>query len=114
MPVDAGAAIPPPVGLIAVIYPNGQHIRLPRNYVRRQIVLHTDKSIRTRTHPLAIQPYVAVAVDALELDQQPLPVGKIRRRERFAVTTHTAGHEARVDAAGHFLIEGSFNAPIVR
>src|SRR5437773_2440437 len=63
---------------------------------------------------MAIDPNLAVAIDAIEIDQDELALSRQWNTECLAVPANAAGQCAASSARRILLVEFAFNAPIMR
>ena len=63
---------------------------------------------------MAIDPNLAVAIDAVEIDQDELALSRQWNTECLAVPANAAGQCAASSARRILLVEFAFNAPIMR
>ena len=110
-PVDARSRIPAAVGLEGVIHLDGDHVIAAEDEVRRQVVGKRNVAVGTLAEILAVDPHLAVLVDAAELDGDHPAAVRFGQREALAVPAD-AGRQARLGR--FFLAERPFDAPIVR
>src|SRR5690349_9945622 len=99
MTIDPRSAVPPAVRQIRVIDAHLDYVRTIKSQMRREVVLKTDVPVRTMSEMLAVDPDVAVVIDAVELDRdRAIEIAEIER-ERFAIPTDTARRETVRSAA---------------
>ena len=82
--------------------------------IGREVVAQTHISIRALTQQVAIDPDLAVHIDAVEINGDFLALVRFGKRERFAIPTDAAGKVADRRAPGHLGIVGLLDAPVVR
>jgi hypothetical protein len=78
-----------------------------------EVVPKADEAVGPASEELAVDPHLAVHVHAIELDDD-LPAGDRRKREAFPIPADAMGEEAAVVLARRRLVNGHFNAPVVR
>ncbi len=111
--VDAAARIPTRVGLAGVVYPHGDHV-FPRHEVPRDVVRKADIAVGPPAQIEAVDPDIAVHVDAVELEPRfPLACAG-REPEDPAVPADSRREVATAPAGRGVLPRRPLDAPIVR
>src|SRR5207253_1792625 len=82
--VDSAALIPPSLEM-AGVGPDDEQVARARLDERRDVVAEARVAAGVVADVLAVQPYVAVAVDAVEIQEDPPATIRCRQREGFAV-----------------------------
>src|ERR1700676_1761510 len=82
--------------------------------MRAEIVRKGDEAVGSRAEVLAVDPYIAALVHAVELQQDSAPGVAAWKTKGFAVPSDTRGQIAAQAAAGFAFTEGPRDAPIMR
>src|ERR1019366_6845463 len=82
--------------------------------MRAEIVRKGDEAVGSRAEVLAVDPYIAALVHAVELQQDAAPGVAAWKTKGFAVPSDTRGQVAAQAAAGFAFTEGLGDAPIMR
>ena len=109
--VDAAAGVVPRVGLRRVVHAHRDHVASARE-VRGDIIPLCGVPVRTSPKWRAVDPDVAVHVDAVELE--PRSAWRGGQRECSAIPADARGQVADAAGAGIRFGEGAFDAPVVR
>lgn len=113
--VNAGAGIPARVWLLRVVDLYCNYIWTTTvDQMRRQLVYERAVTVRTLSEIMTVDPHLAIAVNAVELDKYRLPFRSQGHREGLAVPTNAARQRAAASARRSFLTELAFDAPVVR
>src|SRR6266699_1588381 len=114
VPVDPGTRVPARVRLLGVVHPHRDHVALlPIANMRRQLVAERAIAIRPLAEVLAVDPDLAVAIHAIELDEHDLTGVAGGKCERLPIPGDAAGECATGHARGVLLAERSLDAPVV-
>src|SRR5208282_6821292 len=73
-----------------------------------------DEPIRTLTEIVAVDPDLAILVDAIELDSELLVLVGTGQVEAFSVPANTRRQISATLSGGFFFVKGTFDTPIVR
>ena len=111
--VDAAAGVPAGVGLARVVDPHGHDVDA-RHQVPGDVVREADVTVGPAAQVHAVDPDVAVHVDAVELEPDDPLARAGRQPEGLAVPTDARGEEADAAAAGSVLAWRALDAPVVR
>src|SRR5581483_5543945 len=116
VPVDSRSGIPARSRLAAVVGAHGQNVRWRRTGLKvpRELVAETDIAVRPLAQVEAVDPDVAIGHHSVEFDEDPLTGSTCRQGEMLAVPAHAGRQKPAGPASWIFLVEGSFDAPIVR
>ncbi len=110
MPVDAPALVPPALERRRV-HPHDQHIPPAVVGCVREVAVETGVAALVRAQDVAVEPYRAVAEDAVELHPQALPEVLGGQVEALAVPADRAVLEAVTDIAAR--VEGLLDHEVV-
>src|ERR1035438_4546043 len=113
MPVDASAGVISRSRLAGVIHLDGHYILTIPIHVRRRIIGETDVPERPQTKVMAVDPDLAVAEHAIELDGNFAALIRRRNAKALPVPTDSGGCGGAGPAAGLVLGERPFDAPVV-
>src|SRR5689334_24044532 len=97
MAIDAASRIPARVRLARVIDAHRHDVHA-RHKVLRDLIGETDIAVRALAEVNAVDPDVAVHVDAVELQPCLEPTSIRRHAERLAVPADAAGEEGELSA----------------
>src|ERR1035441_9112438 len=111
MPVDARSRIPAAVGLMGVVHLDRDHVIAAEDEVRREVVGKRNVPVGTPAEILAVDPHLAVLVDAAEFDDHRPAAVRFGQPEALAIPAD-ARRQARLGR--FFLAERPFDAPVVR
>src|SRR5712692_7937056 len=81
--------------------------------MRRQFVFKGNVSIRSLTEVMTVDPYLAVAIDAVEVNEHQLAFRGFRNVESLAIPSQAAGQGPSAGASRIPFIEFPFDAPVV-
>jgi len=113
--VDTGSRIPARVGLLRVVDADGEHVGLGAiAHIGRQFVAEGAVAVGPQAERAAVDPYFAVAVDPVKIDEYGLAGIGRRQSELFAVPADAAGEGAPAGRGRMLAAERAFNAPVVR
>src|SRR5215203_176342 len=79
----------------------------------RQFIFERTVSVRSFAEVMAVDPDLAVTVNAVKFDENKRASGGCGNHENFAIPAETAGQRATAGAGRMFLAELAFNAPVV-
>ena len=113
MPVDARARVPAGVGLEGVVDADGQHVRAVELEVLGQIVGEADVAAGPLAERVAVDPDLAVLVDAVELDGDLLALAGRGQAKRLAIPADAGGQVGALVAGRFGPREGPFDAPVM-
>ena len=83
------------------------------NEVRRQFIFESAVAIRAFAEIVAIEPNLAVAIDAVKLDKDQFAFGSCGNGERLAIPAEAAGQRATAGAGGILFAKTAFDTPVV-
>ena len=113
MTIDSRPGVPARIGGLAVIHADRYHVGLlAENQVRRQIVFEGGVAVGTVAQMPAVDPDVAVAVYAIEIDKDLAAAFRNGELKCLPVPTDPARQIARAAGIGRGV--RAFNRPIVR
>ena len=110
MAVDATPAVPPGVGLVAVVHPHSHHIVASAVDVWREVILKRTVAIRTLSEAMSVDIYCRIHIDAVKLNE--IAVG-ITNTEMLAVPPHSAWQCATACSRGVGWGEVTLYRPVV-
>ncbi len=111
--IDAAASVPARIRDVLALHPHGDHVLLAgRPQVRREVVFEIDITIGSAAEMRAVQPDVAVAIDALEAQEDPFPGRRFRQHETLPIPSRAA--RKKPGRTGEFLGEPALDRPIMR
>src|SRR5690348_17544213 len=101
--------------LLRVVDAHGNEIsRAPVAQMWRQVVAEGAVAVWALAEVMAVDPHLAVPVDAVELDRRQPATIRRRNREGFAVPANAAWQRTATCAGGVSLAELGLDAPVVR
>ena len=113
MTIDSRPGVPARIGGLAVIHADRYHVGLlAENQVRRQIVFEGGVAVGTVAQMPAVDPDVAVAVYAIEIDKDLAAAFRTGELKCLPVPTDPARQIARAAGIGRGV--RAFNRPIMR
>ena len=113
MAVDAAAGVKARIGRRRVVHAHGHHIGGGAEIeVGCQLVFERRVAVGPVAEEVAIDPHVAIAVDAVEGQEDPAAAQRFVELERLAIPADAARQEA--GSAGVRSAIGPFDGPIVR
>jgi len=114
--VDPCARVPTGGGLPGVVRAHGQDVQLVVAQAEGpgQLIAEAHVPEGPLAQGLAVDPDLAVGHDPVELHEDPAAQGVLGQDQVLAVPAHAPGQESARTASGVVLVEGPFNAPVVR
>src|SRR5688572_29426119 len=89
--INTRTGIPTRIRLLGVIHPDGNDIRLSAVVqMRREFVLKGAVAVRTFAEVVTVDPNLAVAVDAVELDEEQLSLQRNVKHKPIAIPADAA------------------------
>src|SRR5204863_5541512 len=110
---DAGAGVPAGVRLLRIVDAHRDHVAGAGTQVRRQLVAERAVAIRPFAEGVPVDPDFAVAIDAVEIDENALPLVGCGHRKCLAVPSDSARQRAAGGTCGVLLAEVALDAPVV-
>src|SRR5450631_101274 len=111
--IDATASVPAAVGLLVVDADRDDVRAAVGLHILGKVILKRRVSVGPRAERSPVDPHLAVHIDAVEFDKNPLSgIGRIES-EGLSVPAHAPVHESRVAAAGRALVESKRRAPVM-
>src|ERR1700728_2936394 len=113
--IDAGPGIPAAIGLMRVIHPDGNHVIVVAAEVdmRGEVIEKRNVTIRTVAQRLAVDPHLAILVDAIELEGELFVLVRFGHAKALAVPANSSRQIATTRTGGFSLVERSFDTPVV-
>jgi hypothetical protein len=115
MPVDARARVPARVGLVGVVHLDREHVLARAEVdVRGEVVPEADVSERPLAEVLAVDPHLAVLIDAVKFNQDLSALVAVGQAESFSVPADARGQVAPLSPGRLLLAVWPLDAPVVR
>src|SRR5713101_2211875 len=114
MAIDPRPRVPARVRLLRIVHAHRNDVATAIAEVWGKVVTERAVPVGSLPEVLPVDPHLAVAIDAVEFDEDQLAGIGRRNGERLAIPPHAARQRAAPHARGILFAEFSLDAPVVR